>query len=65
MSRTTVSATGPRPAHPLHGARRRGVPVVVVILIGWLARLGWSAEQIVPVLAVLAPTAAASAGRQS
>lgn len=65
MRRTTVSTTGPRPAHPLHGTRRKGVPVVVIILIGWLAHLGWSAEQIVPVLAVLTPAAAVSTGRQS
>ena len=65
MKGTTVSTSGPRPTHPLHGRRRKSIPVVVIILIGWLAHLGWSAEQIVPVLAVLMPAAAGSAGRQS
>jgi len=65
MKSSTINMVGPQPAHPLRGARRRSVPVAVIILIGWLAHLGWPAEQIVPVLAVLAPAAAVSAGRQS
>ncbi len=64
MKSSTVSVAGPRPVHPLRGAGRRNVPVAVTILIGWLAYLGWSAEQIVPVLTVLAPAAAVSAARQ-
>lgn len=63
MKSSTASVAGPRPVHPLHGAGRKSVPVAVVILIGWLAHLGWSAQQIVPVLAVLVPATAVNAAR--
>lgn len=55
----TPSVTGPAPAHPLAGLRPTGPRTVVVILVGWLAWYGWPAEQVVAVLLVLLPAAAA------
>lgn len=62
---TARNTAGPRPVHPLHGLGRKDAPVAVAILIIWLSHLGWSAGQIVPVLALLAPAAAVgTAGRR-
>jgi len=53
-----------RPGHPLAEVRRP-VPVAIVILVGVLAALGWSAEQLVTLLAVLLPVGAAALGSAS
>lgn len=41
------------PKHPLSVRPRR--IVWVIVLIGWLAALGWNAEQISPLLLFFAP----------
>jgi hypothetical protein len=51
----TVAAT--RPGHPL-ADRGRPVPIAVIILIGVLAWMGWTDEQIVTLTAVLIGAAA-------
>ena len=57
-------APAQRPRHPL-AEGRRPVPVAIVILVGVLAALGWSAEQLVTLLAVLLPVGAAALGTAS
>ncbi|MEY9929633.1 hypothetical protein ABH926_004273 [Catenulispora sp. GP43] len=49
----TAQAQGPRTLHPLAVPSRRWVWVVV--LIGWLAMIGWSPEQILAVLLAIVP----------
>jgi len=56
----SASVPGPRPQHPLAGARSHGTPIAVIILIGWLSRVGWTAEQVIALLLVLLPGAAAA-----
>lgn len=59
---TSASVPGPRPQHPLADARRHGAPIAVIILIGWLSRIGWTAEQVVALLLVLLPGVAVAEG---
>ncbi len=59
MTKTDLTIAGPLPDHPLRGAGHRAVPIAVVILIGWLAYLGWPGAEIVPLVALLVPAAAA------
>lgn len=54
-----LTAQGPRPAHPLAGPARR--TTWVVVLVGWLAMLGWSPEQVLAVLVALSAARGAEA----
>ena len=61
MADVARSSTGPRPSHPLAGARPHGIPVVIIILIGWLSARGWTCEQITALLLVILPSVANTA----
>ena len=58
VHRTAVSVVGKPPAHPL--ARPRPSAVAVIVVIGWLALLGWSPEQSLALLLIMFPAVAAS-----
>lgn len=49
-----TSTTGLHTEHPLAGLRRP-VPSAIVVLIGVLVLIGWTAEQVVTLVAVLLP----------
>ena len=44
-----------RARHPLADARRRGLPITIVIIVIWVTWIGWTPEQVTALLAVLLP----------
>lgn len=60
IDKRPLTVAGPRSSHPL--APGRPDRIVVLVLVGILALVGWSAEQIIALLAMLVPASALALG---